>query len=58
MTEVDPKESKEEVIQSSPIDQVLQMTNQGMTIEEIARKMDKGKTEIELLLKFRQKTQE
>lgn len=58
LTEVDPKENKEEVIQSSPIDQVPQMTNQGMTIEEIARKMDKGKTEIELLLKFRQKTQE
>jgi hypothetical protein len=58
LTELDPQENKEEVIQSSLIDQVLHMKNQGMSIEEIARKLDKGKTEIELLLKFRQNTQE
>ncbi|WNF24504.1 hypothetical protein [Mesobacillus jeotgali] len=58
LTEVVPEEDKEEFIQSSLFDQVLHMKNQGMTIEEIARKLDKGKTEIELLLKFRQNTQE
>lgn len=40
------------------VDQVVYMKKQGLSIEEIARDLDKGKTEIELLLKFRQKTQE
>ncbi|MCM3572746.1 hypothetical protein M3172_06050 [Mesobacillus subterraneus] len=40
------------------VDQVVHMKKQGLTIEEIARDLDKGKTEIELLLKFRQNTQE
>ncbi|WP_339145829.1 MULTISPECIES: hypothetical protein [unclassified Sutcliffiella] len=35
-------------------DQVLHLRNEGKTSEEIARKLNKGKTEIELLLKFRQ----
>ena len=38
------------------IDRVLYLKNQGLSIEEIARDLDKGKTEIELLLKFRQNT--
>jgi hypothetical protein len=42
--------------QLSLIDQVLIMKKQGFSIEEIARNLDKGKTEIELLLKFRQNT--
>lgn len=58
LAEEDSQENKEEVGQSSLIDQVLYLKNQGMTIEEIARKLDKGKTEIELLLKFRQNMQE
>ncbi|WP_214777126.1 hypothetical protein [Bacillus sp. ISL-45] len=50
----DHSESK----QLSFVDQVVNMKKQGLTIEEIARDLDKGKTEIELLLKFRQNTQE
>jgi hypothetical protein len=34
--------------------QALQLHKQGKSIEEIARILEKGKTEIELLLKFRQ----
>jgi hypothetical protein len=45
-------------VQLSFIDQVVKMKKEGLTIEEIARDLDKGKTEIELLLKFRQNTQE
>lgn len=55
---VDSQENNVELKQLSFIDQVLNMKKQGLTIEEIARDLDKGKTEIELLLKFRQKTQE
>ena len=36
------------------LDQAVELQEQGKTIEDIARKLDKGKTEIELLLKFRQ----
>ncbi|MCM3665602.1 hypothetical protein M3204_14390 [Mesobacillus subterraneus] len=50
--------SESEPVQLSFIDQVVKMKKQGLTIEEIARDLDKGKTEIELLLKFRQNTQE
>ena len=35
--------------------EVTEMKNQGKTIEEIARKMGRGKTEIDLLLKLNQK---
>jgi DNA-binding transcriptional regulator WhiA len=38
----------------SLMQQALQLHKQGKTIEEIARILEKGKTEIELLLKFRQ----
>ncbi|GAM15578.1 hypothetical protein [Mesobacillus selenatarsenatis] len=55
---VESQENNVEIKQLSFIDQVLYMKKQGLTIEEIARDLDKGKTEIELLLKFRQKTQE
>ena len=54
---VDSQENNVDLKQLSFIDQVLHMKKQGLTIEEIARDLDKGKTEIELLLKFRQKTQ-
>ncbi len=35
--------------------QVFLLEKEGLTIEQIAQKLHKGKTEIELLLKFRQK---
>ncbi|MDP4162675.1 MAG: hypothetical protein Q8898_06170 [Bacillota bacterium] len=38
--------------------QVVLLAKQGMSEEEIAKKLKKGKTEIELLLKFRQNEQE
>ncbi|WP_066053344.1 hypothetical protein [Robertmurraya korlensis] len=40
------------------LEEVLQLQEQGLTLEEIAKKLHKGKTEIELLLKFRQINQE
>jgi hypothetical protein len=39
----------------SIMQQALQLHRQGKTIEEIARILEKGKTEIELLLKFQRK---
>lgn len=35
---------------------IIEMYNNGYTIEEIAKKLNKGKTEIELLLKFQMKS--
>ncbi|EZP78065.1 hypothetical protein H839_04984 [Parageobacillus genomosp. 1] len=40
---------------SSAADRVWQLYGQGKTVEEIAKILNKGKTEVELLLKFRQK---
>lgn len=40
------------------LEEVLQLQKQGLSLEEIAKKLHKGKTEIELLLKFRQINQE
>lgn len=48
------KSSSEEIYRDLLINQVLILQKQGLTIEEIARKLGKGKTEIELLLKFTQ----
>ncbi|MCZ0755435.1 hypothetical protein [Anoxybacillus sp. J5B_2022] len=39
---------------SSLAEQAMQLQQEGKTIEEIAKLLKKGKTEIELLLKFRQ----
>ncbi|MFY4773911.1 DUF6115 domain-containing protein [Metabacillus sp. RGM 3146] len=36
-------------------DHVLELFNEGLTAEEIAKELGRGKTEIELILKFRQK---
>lgn len=48
-------EWKEKHLSELPLnEQVLILQKKGMNIEEIARKLNKGKTEIELLLKFRQ----
>jgi hypothetical protein len=38
------------------VDQVITMHQDGLSIEEIAKRLGKGKTEIELLLKFNQKS--
>ncbi|MCA0983301.1 hypothetical protein LCL89_04465 [Halobacillus yeomjeoni] len=35
--------------------QIMDMKNRGYSIDEIAKKLDRGKTEVELLLKFHQK---
>ncbi|MCQ6274121.1 hypothetical protein JMM81_03880 [Bacillus sp. V3B] len=42
------------VIQESLSDQIMNMKQQGLSEEEIAKKLNKGKTEIALLLKFRE----
>jgi hypothetical protein len=39
------------------ISQVLNLHENGLSIEDIAKKLGKGKTEIELLIKFNQKSQ-
>ncbi len=54
----EPVISVPEANEMSFVEKVAAMRKQGLTIEEIARELDKGKTEIELLLKFRQNTQE
>jgi hypothetical protein len=38
------------------VDRVIAMQKDGLSIEEIAKRLGKGKTEIELLLKFNQKS--
>jgi hypothetical protein len=44
--------------EESFIQQILNLEKQGNSIEEIAKKLNKGKTEIELLLKFQENIQE
>jgi hypothetical protein len=53
-TETAVDEKKEKTL----LDVVTELDQQGKTIEQIAKKLNKGKTEIELLLKFRQNNQE
>ncbi|MBN9652874.1 hypothetical protein J0K78_01255 [Halobacillus sp. GSS1] len=50
-----PKLEETESYKPSFHSQVLDLKEKGYSIEEIAKMMDKGKTEIELLLKFHQK---
>lgn len=45
---------QEDFAELSTSDQVAHLVEKGHSIEEIAKKLDKGKTEIELLWKFRQ----
>lgn len=47
------EQPSEEVYMQSLLNQVLLLQKLGFSVEEIARKLSKGKTEIELLLKFR-----
>ena len=46
------KETVESESELSPQNQVLALSNAGKSIEEIAKQLGKGKTEIELMLKF------
>ncbi|MFD2806191.1 hypothetical protein ACFSYB_15215 [Litchfieldia salsa] len=65
-TDIEPPKievkDKEKVKSTAPItseklllDKIISMESEGATIEEIAKTLNRGKTEIELLLKFRQK---
>ncbi|MBS4207597.1 hypothetical protein [Bacillus sp. FJAT-50079] len=53
--ESDAKAEKAETMQTSLIDQAYQLQSTGVSIDEIAKKLHKGKTEIALMLKFRRK---
>jgi uncharacterized protein DUF6115 len=44
--------SQEDVTRNIVVDQIIMLQKQGLSIEKIAKKLNKGKTEIELLLKF------
>lgn len=46
----------EQVVPEHISDQIIFLQNQGLTIDEIAKKLSKGKTEIDLILKFHQKS--
>lgn len=48
-------EQVEDVVEHSITASVLHLYEKGYTVEEIAKQLDKGKTEIALLLKFQQK---
>ena len=47
-----PEVENEEIYRDLFINQVKILQNQGLSTAEIAKKLNKGKTEIELLLKF------
>lgn len=51
---VPPTPEFKEVYDQSFPSQVLELHNNGYTVNEIAQKLNKGKTEIELVLKFHQ----
>ncbi|WP_058307788.1 DUF6115 domain-containing protein [Gracilibacillus massiliensis] len=52
---ISPVESQEDVVENSTTASILHLDAKGYTIDEIAKKLNKGKTEVELLLKFQQK---
>lgn len=54
----DTRQKVTEPEEKSLLEEVVYLQEQGLTNEEIAKKLHKGQTEIELLLKFRQKNQE
>ena len=45
-------------VQDLLVSQLITMRQKGISVDEMARKLNKGKTEIELLLKFRENHQE
>ncbi|MBG9450319.1 hypothetical protein ABE67_13520 [Cytobacillus firmus] len=58
VTRSDSSQSIKEENTSSINDQVFILKKQGMSAGDIAKKLGKGKTEVELMLKFRQNQQE
>ncbi|MBG9589176.1 hypothetical protein ABE26_19600 [Cytobacillus firmus] len=58
VTRSDSSQSIKEENPSSINDQVFNLKKQGMSAGDIAKKLGKGKTEVELMLKFRQNQQE
>ncbi|GAE91597.1 hypothetical protein JCM21714_550 [Gracilibacillus boraciitolerans JCM 21714] len=46
---------EKDTVENSTTATILHLHDKGYTIDEIAKKLDKGKTEVELLLKFQQK---
>ncbi|UYG96350.1 DUF6115 domain-containing protein [Cytobacillus firmus] len=58
VTRSDSSQSIKEENPSSINDQVFILKKQGMSAGDIAKKLGKGKTEVELMLKFRQNQQE
>ncbi|EWG11984.1 DUF6115 domain-containing protein [Cytobacillus firmus] len=58
VTQSDSSQQFKEEIPSSTYDQVFTLKKQGMSTEDIAKQLGKGKTEVELMLKFRQNQQE
>lgn len=48
---------KTDKVETSPESQIFQLYNDGMSIEEIAKKTGRGKTEIELLVKLNRNKQ-
>lgn len=57
-TELESSNSKSNFQEQSILSQVLLLKNEGLSEGEIAQRLNKGKTEIELLLKFNQNRQE
>lgn len=55
LTESKNDDQVQDLYMESLYNQVIIMKKQGLSEDEIAKKLNKGKTEIELLLKFRQK---
>ncbi|WP_062197882.1 DUF6115 domain-containing protein [Massilibacterium senegalense] len=51
-----PVDNVQDIYDFSPSMQAITLANQGLSIEEIAKKMKKGKGEVELLLKFNPST--
>lgn len=52
---VDDDRGEEEVVEEVALDdrtRAIQLSAEGLSIEEIAKELDKGRTEIELILKF------
>ncbi|WP_053219634.1 DUF6115 domain-containing protein [Virgibacillus senegalensis] len=46
---------QQDTVEKSMTAEVYSMYDQGYTIDEIAKKLDKGKTEVELMIKFHRK---
>lgn len=48
-------DEKNDKIETSLEAKIFQLANEGMTVEEIAKKLNRGKTEIELMMKLHKK---